>query len=160
MIQLTSSDAASLVADPASLPRQVQAAKIYGDVYRYWHAIEFLLERHSPAGDAARWLADGTPVSSATPELPASRVLSADRVRAIDAALRSIEPDALAPHYDASALDAAAVYPGTWQEWEQEFDPLGQVLEHFWFLRQFMTQCSQADAAALLYFDYLEEGSV
>jgi hypothetical protein len=160
MIQLTSSEAASLVADHATLPYRVQSAKVYGDVYRYWHAIEFLLERYTPGSPAARWLADGIPVSPGTPELPAARVLSAAQVQTIDAALRPIQPDALAPLYDADALDTAAIYPSTWREWEREFDPLGQVLEHYWFLQQFMAQCSQSAAAALLYFDYLEEGSV
>jgi hypothetical protein len=81
-------------------------------------------------------------------------------VKELDAALAQISPEDLLPHYDAAALDAAGIYPVTWQEWEEDFDPLGQALEHYYFLQEFTAQCAQANAAMLLYFDLLAEGSV
>lgn len=160
LIRLTPDEAASLVASPASLPERVRDAKVYGDVYRYWHAIEYLLARHKPGGAAAGWISMGAPVSAPTADMPSSRVLTAEQVQAINGETAGIEPDALAAHYDAAAMDAAGVYPATWQEWEQDFDPLGQVLEHYFFLQEFMSQWSEAGAGALLYFDLLAEGSV
>ena len=160
MIRLSADDAASLMANPASLQDRVRSASVYGDVYRYWHAIEFLLAKHRPGSAGARWLSTGAAVSTATPEMPSSRVLTAAQVRAIAADLRGIEPEDLIAHYDAAALDAAHVYPGTYVEWEEEFDPLGQVLEHYHFLQEFTSQCAEAGAGLLLYFDLLAEGSV
>jgi len=159
LIQLSAEDAASLVTAPDALLDRVRSAGIYGDVYRYWQAIEYLLGRHRPGSRAANWLADGVPVSrSAT--LPDARVLSPAQVRELDAELRQIQPDDLAGHYDATAFDAAGVYPATWRAWEEDFDPLGQVLEHYFFLQQFISQCAKAGAAALFYFEVLAEGTV
>ena len=160
LIRLSPADAELLVANPSSLPARVQSARDRSDVYRYWHAIEYLLSQHGPENPAVRWLEMGTPVSKATAEIPAARVLSASQTKELDAAIRTITPEDLIPHYDAAALDAAHVYPATWQFWEETFDPLGQVLEHYWFLQQFASQCAAAGAAALLYFDVLAEGQV
>jgi Domain of unknown function (DUF1877) len=160
LIRLSPDEATSLVANPVSLSRQVGAATIYGDVYRYWHAIEYLLAQHRPGTAAAGWLAMGTLVSEAREDVPGARVLSSAQVEELHAELRSIEPDDLIAHYDAAALDAARVYPITWQEWEEDFDPLGQVLEHYSFLQQFVSGCAQAGAAALFHFDVLPEGTV
>jgi len=160
LIPLLPNDAASLVTNPASLPQRVGSAKDYSDVYRYWHAIEYLLAQHRPGSAAASWLTMGATLSAAGADIPSARVLSDAEVRQIDAELRPIPPDDLAAHYDAAALDAAGIYPATWQEWEETFDPLGQVLEHYFFLQQFAAQCAQANAAALLYFDRLADGAI
>ena len=148
------------MANPGSLATRVRSATIHSDVYRYWHAIDYLLAQHRPGSAAAKWLATGTTVSDASAGVPSARVLSASQVQELDAELRHIQPDDLIPHYDASALDAAQIYPVTWQAWEEDFDPLGQVLEHYSFLQQFTTACAKAGAALLLYFDVLAEGTV
>lgn len=160
LIELSADDASSLLAAPDSLPSRVGSAKRSSDVYRYWHAIEYLLAQHKPGSHAASWLSSGKSVSGAVGEIPGARVLSAAQARQLEADLRDIPPDALAGHYDAAAMDAAQVYPATWEEWEEDFDPLGQVLEHYSFLQQFVAQCAQSDAALLLYFDFLPEGEV
>jgi hypothetical protein len=157
LIQLTPEEAERLVADPASLSTCVRHDS---DVYRYWHAIEYLLARHQPGSAAARWLSLGTAVSSARGSIPGARVLSPAQVQELDADLREIQPEDFVAHYDAAALDAARVYPATWQAWEEEFDPLGQVLEHYSFLMMFTSRCAKANAAALLYFEELAEGTV
>lgn len=160
LIQLAPDEAGSLQANPASLSQHVSAAASYSDVYRYWHAIEYLLAKHRPGSAPAKWLAMGTTVSAASPDFPGARVLSTAQVQELDAELRQIQPDDLIARYDAAALDAAHVYPVTWQAWEEDFDPLGQVLEHYFFLQQFTSRCAAAGAALLLYFDVLAEGTV
>ena len=102
----------------------------------------------------------GPMVSGVSGDVPGARVLSSAQVRELDAELRTIQPDELIAHYDATGLDAAQIYPITWQAWEEDFDPLGQVLEHYSFLQQFTAQCVKAGAALLLYFDVLAEGTV
>ena len=160
LIQLSPDEAASLVANPDILTTRVASATSYSDVYRYWHAIEYLLAQHRPDGIAAQWLSLGTIVSTASADLPSARVISPAQVQALDAELRDIQPDDLIAHYDAAALDAAEIYPVTWQAWEEDFDPLGQVLEHYSFLQQFAARCAAARAGLLLYFDVLAEGTV
>ena len=160
LIQLTPQEAESIVADPDALSAHLKAATIHSDVYRYWHGIEYLLARHRPGSAAARWLALGTAVSPASENIPGARVLSPAQVQELDTDLRDIQPDDLIEHYDAGALDAAQVYPATWQAWEEDFDPLGQLLEHYSFLQQFTSQCAKANAALLLYFEELAEGTV
>jgi hypothetical protein len=160
LIELSEDDAASLVANPSSLAERIKSSKSHSDVYRYWHAIEYLLAQQSPGSVAANWLTIGTQVSESAEGVPAARVLMSEQVQALDAAIADIQPDDLITHYDAVALDAAGIYPGTWQEWEEDFDPLGQVLEHYFFLQQFASRCAQEGAALLLQFDLLAEGSV
>jgi hypothetical protein len=160
LVQLSPDDAAGLLAAPESLADRVQSATVRGDVDRYWHAIGYLLSRHRPDGAAARWLTAGAILPSAGSDLPRSRLLSPDQVRELAADLRDIPPDELAPPYDAAALDAARVYPEMWQAWEEDFDPLGQVLEHYWFLHQAVAQCADTGGGLLLHFEFLADGAV
>ena len=160
LIQLSPKDADSLVAHHDKLSQVVGAAKRYSDVYRYWHAIEYLLAQHLPGSVAATWLSTGTQVSEATSAVPGARVLTSEQVHALDVDIGGFEPEQLITHYDAAAMDAAGIYPATWREWEEDFDPLGQVLEHYHFLRMFTSECAAEKTAMLLFFDLLAEGSV
>jgi hypothetical protein len=153
LLRLTEPTAAQLAAAPASLPQAVASSKKYSDVYRYWDAISFLLARHAAASPAATWRTLGTDISAVDDGLPGAHLIPAADVRALAAALAPIEPDALAPHYDAAALDAAAVYPGCWARWEETFDPLGQVLEHYHFLRLSTAGAAKASEALLLVYE-------
>jgi hypothetical protein len=160
LIQLAPSEAEALQAQPGSLGERVAAAKAYSDVYRYWHGIQFLLGRHRPDTPAAEWLDLGRPIRSGDPSLPDDRLLMPADVAELHTVLTDVAPDDLAPHYDANAMDAANVYPATWRAWEDDFDPLGQMLEHYSFLQQFVSQCARGEAALLLHFEVLAEGSV
>jgi hypothetical protein len=152
LLQIPPDRAAALIAQPATLADTVSSAKIYSGVYRYWHGIEYLLAQHSPGSPAARWLSLGQAVSTATDSIPGARVFHPQVVAELDTTIREIEPDALAPHYDAAAFDAAGIYPRTWVEWEETFDPLGQVLEHYSFLQYSTKQCASAGDSLVLYF--------
>jgi hypothetical protein len=160
LIQLTAKEAGQLEAKPGSLEDLVGTASVHSDVYRYWDGIQFLLERHRPDSPVITWLELGRPIPGDDPSLPDDRLITPAEVTALDAVLADVPPDALAEHYDAKAMDAAKVYPETWESWEEDFDPLGQVLEHYFFLQQFVSRCATAQAALLLHFDTLAEGSV
>lgn len=159
LIEIKPDLAASLVEDPNGLENAVASARIYTDVYRYWHGIEHLLALTRPTMPAARWLGLGQAVSAASGDVPAARVLSAAEVTELAAVVRDVEPEALAPHYDAEALDAAGIYPRTWMDWEETFDPLGQLLEHYSFLQRFAQKCADAGDALLLRFGFIDDGS-
>jgi len=159
LIELLPDQAAYLTTHPDSLAQSVEAAKIYSDVYRYWHAIEYLLARHRPDSPSASWLKLGEAISNATQEIPAARVIVPQGVVQLDDLLDGIEPEDLVDHYEASALDEASIYPCCWQEWEETFDPLGQVLEHYWFLKQFVSKCASRGDGLLLYFVPYDDGT-
>jgi hypothetical protein len=160
LIQLTPPEAESVLAQPDSVEDRVTAAKAHSDVYRYWDGIQFLLGRHRPGTPAAKWLDVGQPLRRADPSVPDHRLIIPSDVAALHEILKDVSPDDLAAHYDAGAMDDAKVYPASWRAWEEDFDPLGQMLEHYFFLQQFVSQCAGAQAALLLHFDSLAEGSV
>jgi hypothetical protein len=160
MLELPAELARALQANASRLPDAIKSSKAYSDVYRYWHAIEYLLTEHAPTSPVARWLNLGTMVSTAVGEIPAARLLPANEVVELDRLLQGVEPEHLIPHYDAAAMDAAAVYPATWQEWEETFDPLGQVLEHYSFLQFRARSCAEAGHSLLLVFEELADGTV
>lgn len=147
------------MAQPNTLAQAIESAKIYSGVYRYWHGIEYLLAQHRPGSAAATWLSIGTRVSAATDVVPAATALSPQEVAQLDAVLREVPPDDLIPHYEAGALDQARIYPRTWTEWEETFDPLGQVLEHYSYLQMFVDKRAAAGDGMLLYFEPLNDGS-
>jgi hypothetical protein len=160
LLQLSGAEAASLAAQPGNLNQLIESGRNHSDVYRYWHAIQYLLVRHRPNSPQAHWLDLGQAVSAGSEDIPAARVLSPAEVKQLDALLREIEPDELIPHYAADALDKAAIYPRTWTEWEETFDPLGQVLEHYSFLQEFVGKRASAGDGLLLYFEFLKDGMV
>ena len=43
MLELPAETASALQADASRLPDAIKSSKLYSDVYRYWHAIEYLL---------------------------------------------------------------------------------------------------------------------
>jgi len=159
LLRLPPERAASLIAQPGDLSQSVESAKIYTDVYRYWHAIQYLLAQHRPTSPAATWLSLGQGLSTGTRDVPAARVLRPEEVALLDSALRDIEPEDLIPHYEGEALDQADIYPRRWKAWEETFDPLGQVLEHYSFLQSFARTCAAAGDALLLYFVFVDDGS-
>ena len=66
LLQLPPDDAAALPSQPGTLTQSVDSAKIYSDVYRYWHAIQYLLVHHRPGSPQINWLDLGQAVSAGT----------------------------------------------------------------------------------------------
>ena len=160
MFELPAESASKLASGAASLPDAIKSAPNHFDVYRYWHVIEYLLMQHAPESPSARWLSSGSTVSAAAGAIPAARLIPPGEVADLHQLLHSIEPEQLIPYYDAATLDSAAVYPGTWREWEETFDPLGQVLEHYSFLQHAARRCAETAHPLLLVFEELPEGAV
>ena len=162
MFQIPAGPASKLQTNASPLSDTISSAKNHSDVYRYWHAIEYLLTQHAPTSPMAHWLKSGTTVSGSAPsgEIPAPRLIAANEVAELDRLLQGIEPEHLIPYYDAAALDAAAIYPRTWRELEETFDPLGQVLEHYSFLQFTARSCAEGGDSLLLVFEELADGAI
>ncbi len=153
LLQIAPAVAEGLSATSGSVAQAIASSEVYSGVYRYWDGIAFLLARHRPGSVAGLWRELGKQVSSATERVPGARVISPGDVAALDRELQAIQPEDLADHYDAAALDEAGISPRCWMEWEETFDPLGQVLEHYTFL-QFSTKgCAEAGNALLVYYE-------
>lgn len=159
LLKLSPLQAEAVVDSPETLLKVVESCNTYSDVYRYWHGIQFLLSRHNSPSVSVNWLDAGRPVSDVSGDIPASRVVFPDEVRAIAHEIEGISPEDLIPHYDAADLDEAAIYPCCWQSWEETFDPLGQALEHYSFLQEFVRSRASAGDAMLLHFEFLNDGS-
>jgi hypothetical protein len=159
LIEIAPGVAEQLAADPGALEETVESARVHTGVYRYWHGIEYLLAQSCPEMPAAKWLGLGRALASPAGDVPPSRVVPAAEVAQLAAVLRETEPEALAAYYDPEALDGAAIYPRQWSEWEETFDPLGQLLEHYSFLQGFAQRCSAAGDALLLHFEFEDDGS-
>ena len=153
LIGLDPATAEQLKTRPSGLEAAVKAAKSYADVYRYWDGIAWLLGEYRPGTAAAAWLTSGLEVSEAERKIPGARLIFPADLKRLSAELDAIEPDELAGSYDAAALDEADIYPATWVEWEETFDPLGQMLEHYSFLQHFARRSAAADQGMLLYFE-------
>ena len=139
-----------------TLEAATASAKDASDVYRYWGGVSALLGAHAPGSAAARWRHLGAAVGPERAPLPRAQALAPAEVAELAAALAGIAPEDLAPHYDAERLDLAETYPACWARWEETFDPLGQLLEHYHFLRQFTAGAAAAGEAAL--FVYEDDG--
>jgi hypothetical protein len=154
LLEVPPAAAEELAAAPSRLAATIQSVERYNGAYRYWHAIDYLLEKHVPEPPGLRLLQLGQPVPSELVEVPAPRLLFPAEVQRLDEVLRTVEPEALIPHYDAAALDEAGIYPNRWVAWEEEFEPLGQVLEYFSYLKYFVGQCAEAKTALLFRFEF------
>lgn len=143
----------SVPSDLTSLDKILSESKNYSDIYRYWDGIHFLLKK-----SGVQFLELGSEISSSETRKP--RLLSKDEVQSFSNAISNIEPDSLAQYYDSKEFDENGVYPELWVSWEEDFDPLGQTLEHYSFLRDFANNCAKRGEGMLLYFTFLDEGSV
>jgi hypothetical protein len=145
--RLTATDLGRLNADP-SLARDLLNDEdgLYLD--KSWHGIHFLLagkdwETTEGAGEA---ILGGDPIGEDDGYGPA-RLVTADRVHTVAAALRTVDEDTLRGRYDAEGLTAAEIYPEIWDE----ADVLDEyLLPYFQDLRSFYLAAADAGEAVLL----------
>jgi hypothetical protein len=144
---------------PVEEERLLESAGDSTDTYRYWHAINYLLACHSPDSPAASWVSPLPADLRDSEMIPPSRLLLAPEVVGLADSLQKIEPDDLIERYDARAMDEAGIYPKCWQEWEESFDPLGQVLEYYSYFREFISRCATTGDALLFHYYNYDDGN-
>lgn len=88
-----------------------------------WHGLHYVLTGTADEGSPPLnfLLAGGTPLGDDDSE----RLIAADQVQAIAAALQPIGEQEFAARFDPAALDEAGAYPGIWDE------PLEELLEEY-----------------------------
>jgi hypothetical protein len=145
--RLAAGQADALVADPAAVAAALEDDGDVLDLDKAWHGIHFLLtgsawEISPGAGEA---VLGGEPVGEDNGYGP-PRLLRADRVRAVAAALREVSAETLGARFIPDAALAAEIYP---QVWDEE-DFAGYLLPNFLSLRDFYLAAADRNADVLL----------
>ena len=118
------------------------------EIDKAWHGLHYLLtgsarDTEGPLGQA---ILGGTEIGDDGGYGPA-RYLLPDEVKAVSIALEKVADAELRNRYDASALSAANVYPGGWDDPET----LEWLLEAFGELQSFYRGAAARGSAALLF---------
>ncbi|MEU8228728.1 YfbM family protein [Actinoplanes sp. NPDC048967] len=145
--RLTSDQVADLAADPSLTARLLDREDDVLDLDKAWHGIHFLLtggswETSPGAGEA---VLGGDPVGDDLGYGPA-RLLPAERVQLVAAALREVTADSLRTRFDPAALLAEGIYP---QVWDDEDFAL-YLLPNFSSLQAFYVAAAGEKQAVLL----------
>lgn len=123
------------------------------DLGKAWHGIHFLLSGDSLLpGDPAAKLPEAFLLRGGT-EIDGfefgARGLSSSEVRAVDAALQRVTADALRQLLDAKKLDEAEIYPGGWEDAEDE--DLEWIVERYATLREVVHQAAHDGNGIIVY---------
>jgi hypothetical protein len=145
--RLTSEQVADLAADPSLTADLLDREEDVLDLDKAWHGIHFLLtgsawETTPGAGEA---VLGGDPIGDDLGYGPA-RLLPADRVQLVAAALGELTADALRARFDPSALLAEAIYPQVWDD----DDFVNYLAPNFLSLQAFYLAAAQDEQAVLL----------
>jgi hypothetical protein len=152
LLGLTADEAATLERDHTALPEVVAQSNNHTEVYWFWHGIDHLLaEVEAPT--AAHCLRAGGIEMGATLEMPPARLHLAPSLRKINTALGEVAPEALFAGYDPATMDAAHVYPELWAELDEEHDIIGDLLEHYSYMQDFVANRIEADGALLVVYE-------
>jgi hypothetical protein len=115
-----------------------------------WHGLHFTLtgtawEGNPPLDFIA---AGGETVGNEDVGYGPARVLRADKVHKLDAALSAISPDVFDRKFDVSALNEAEIYPQIWDEPRE--DLLEEYGGYFDELRKLVQKAAQNDQALII----------
>lgn len=121
------------------------------DLDKAWHAIHFTLNGKAWEGEEPLFLTilGGEEIGADVGYGPA-RYLLPDQVRAVAQALNSVSAENFAAKFDPSALAAAEVYPGIWDEGAEALE---YVQSYYEDLRKFYISASERNDSVLIYLN-------
>jgi hypothetical protein len=152
LLGLNPTEAATLERDHSALSTIVSQSGNHTEVYWFWHGIDHLLsEVEAPA--PAHCLRRGGIELGAAPELPSARLHLAPTLPKINTALGEVAPEALFAGYDPATMDAAHVYPERWAELDEEHDIIGDLLEHYSYMQDFIANRIAPGGALLVVYE-------
>lgn len=153
-LSLNAFELEELIADPSGVAdfvfpdEEENEASI--DVDKAWHGIHFLLTGDAWGGSPP--LADvvlgGTEIGEDIGYGPARYLTPAETKAAADA-IAAISPDDFRARYDAAALSKHEIYPGIWDDPEDE--ALEYLAEHFESIREYFEEAATRGDAMLKY---------
>lgn len=129
------------------------AAFLELDIGEAWHGLQYLLtgtpwEGAAPLDFLVR---GGEDVGDIPSDEGTARVFTPAQVKALSAALQKVSEDTLRKRYDAAAMQAQDIYPGTWEEPEEDVDLLEELVSYFEELQKFMAQVARRGDALLVH---------
>jgi len=80
-----------------------------------------------------------------------ARIFTPAQVKALASALQKVSEDTLRRRYDAVQMQAQDIYPGTWDEPEEDVDPLEELVSYFGELQKFMATVAKRGDALLVH---------
>lgn len=156
LLGLEADAATELSRDHNTLQNHVLRCDTHTELYWFWHAIDHLLAEVE-APPASHCLRSGGIELPGDPGLPATRLHLNAPMQKVAAALKEVAPEALFAGYDAATMDAARIYPERWAELDEEHDIIGDLLEHYHFLREFAVERAAQGQAMLVLYERRED---
>ncbi len=153
--EITNNEAAKLTADPEQiedfLDNSLGQSEI--DLEKAWHGIHYLLTGDASGGERPHcYLMDGgSPVGDIDVGYGPAMLLSKDQVKEFSDALGKLSEEQLKERFDPEAMDKAGVYPGVWDEGDEAFEWLFEVIDSE--LKPFFSTASQNGNSVLLWMD-------
>ncbi|MEU5908782.1 YfbM family protein [Micromonospora sp. NPDC047467] len=147
--RLSAEELAAVLADPEKVGTLFQGGPDELDLDKAWHGLHYLLtgDTYEIRGDVGPAILGGDPIGPDLGMGPA-RLLTSDVVRAVAAALGTLDEATLRDRYDPAALSDAEIYPHIWDDGDDEFD--NYLLPHFTALRDFYRTAAERGEAVLL----------
>lgn len=153
--EITNIEAAKLSADPDLiedfLDNSLGQSEI--DLEKAWHGIHYLLTGASSGGEKPYcYLMDGgSPVGDIDVGYGPAMLLSKDQVKEFNDALSKLTEEKLKERFDPEAMGKEGVYPGIWDEGDEAFDWLFEVIDSE--LKPFLSTASKNGNPVLLWMD-------
>ena len=125
---------------------------LYLDIDKAWHAIHFLLTGDTWGGEPPLFNAvlGGTELGAEDVGHGPARFLTLAEVQDVASALSEISETDLRNRYNASALSAADIYPGGWEDVEGSLEYL---LPYYTKLVEFFSEAAKHGDAMLIYLN-------
>jgi hypothetical protein len=123
------------------------------DIGEAWHGLQYLLtgtpwEGAAPLDFLVR---GGEDVGDIPSDEGTARVFTPAQVKALSAALQKVSEDTLRRRYDPARMQAQDIYPSTWEEPEEDVDPLEELLSYFEELQKFVATVAKRGDALLVH---------
>lgn len=123
------------------------------DIGEAWHGLQYLLtgtpwEGAAPLDFLVR---GGEDVGDIPSEEGTARVFTPAQVKTLSAALQKVSEDTLRRRYDPAKMQAQDIYPGTWEEPEEDVDPLEELLSYFEELQKFVATVAKRGDTLLVH---------
>jgi hypothetical protein len=155
-LQLSSSELAAIIADPASVEAFIfpddEEHENSIDVDKAWHGIHYLLAGDTSGGEPplSNVVLGGTEIGDDVGYGPA-RYLTADEVQAAADALKDITPESFRTRYVAAELSTNGIYPEIWDDAAD--DAVGYLTTWYETLRDYYIDAATKGHAMLKYLN-------
>ncbi|QSQ20137.1 YfbM family protein [Pyxidicoccus parkwayensis] len=123
------------------------------DIGEAWHGLQYLLtgtpwEGAAPLDFLVR---GGEDVGDIPSDEGTARIFTPEQVKALSAALQKVQESTLRRRYDTAEMQAQDIYPGTWEEPEEDVDLLEELVSYFDELQKFVAKVAKRGDALLVH---------